>query len=471
LVIARRSIRHDARWLNDPGPVFITDGGRLEASELGRQVDERVVTFIECGLKPGQVVMAPDSPALDLVLTTLALGRIVAGVFPYRTGLDPVERLALAELAGVEWFWNPDSAGLIPLSDATQTTDVSPESRTALLIKTSGSSGQPQIVMHGYAGLRASASRVNARLDVTAESTWLCCLRLSHIGGAAILYRAALAGARLRLHDGFDAPTVRRELEAHGVTHVSLVPPMLARLLDLGGRAPPSLRVVLVGGQALSRPLAERALAAGWPLQLTYGLTETGSQIAASGPLAAEDGELDTSLVGTLLPDVEVEAPGCDAPPARLRMRGPLLMLGYANPERQPGQGLEEGGWFGPADLGCLTVEGRLRISGRADDIRVIGGTNVSLTKIAQAVQEAPGVSEVQIVAGPDPVWGHRLTAVYAGTSDEMELADWCQTHLSGPECPRACLRLERLPLLDSGKYDRVLIAALVRDQERFAEN
>ncbi|MCK7575161.1 MAG: hypothetical protein MZV65_04215 [Chromatiales bacterium] len=93
----------------------------------------------------------------------------------------------------------------------------------------------------------------------------------------------------------------------------------------------------------------------------------------------------------------------------------------------------------------------------------MIGGTNVSLTRIAQAVQEAPGVSEVQVVAVPDPVWGHRLTAVYAGTSDETELADWCQTHLSGPECPRAFLRLERLPLLDSGKYDRARIAALVR--------
>lgn len=449
--------------MNDPGLVLITDGDRLEADAFAHQVAERAVAFMECGLRPGQVVMAPDSPALDLTLTMLALGRIGAGLFPYRSGLDPTERLALAKLAGVEWLWNPDSTGLVPLSDATQTTHVSPESRAALLIKTSGSSGHPQIVMHGYAGLRASASRVNARLGVTAESTWLCCLRLSHIGGAAILYRAARAGARLRLHDGFDAPTVRRELEAHGVTHVSLVPPMLARLLDRGGRAPPSLRVVLVGGQALSRPLAERALAAGWPIRLTYGMTETGSQIATSGPLAVDDGELDTSLVGTLLPDVDVEAPGCDASPERLRIRGPMLMLGYANPERRPGQGLEEGGWFAPADLGCLTDTEQLRILGRTDDRRVIGGTNVSLTKVAQVVQEAPGVSEVQIVAGLDPVWGHRLTAVYAGTRDETELADWCQSHLSGPECPRAFLRLEWLPLLDSGKYDRARIAALVQ--------
>ncbi|WP_246172865.1 AMP-binding protein [Thermochromatium tepidum] len=442
--------------------MLLTDEGRFSGSALAHRVTERAAVFADCGLKPGQVVMAPDAPALDLILTILALGQIGAGIFPYRSSLDAVARLALARSAGVEWLWQPDSLDLIPLADQTQRPPIAPETRVALLIKTSGSSGQPRIVMHGYPGLLASAQRVNARLGVTTDSTWLCCLRPSHIGGAAILYRAALAGSNLRLQTGFDAPTVRRELEIHGVTHVSLVPPMLARLLDLGGRAPPSLRVVLIGGQALSRPLAERALAAGWPLWITYGMTETGSQVATSGPLTPADGALDPSLV-TPLPGVEIAAPSCDVPPQRLRIRGPMLMLGYANPERRAGEGLAEGGWFEPADLGCLSHDGRLRILGRADEIRVIGGTNVSLTRVAQVVQEAPGVSEVQIVTTPDTVWGHRLTAVYAGTSDEAELAAWCQTHLSGPECPRAFLRLERLPLLDSGKYDRARIAALVR--------
>ncbi|MGQ9830852.1 MAG: AMP-binding protein [Thermochromatium sp.] len=447
--------------MTDPGPVLITEGGRLAADVCESQVAARAAAFMEAGLRAGQVVMAPDSPALDLALTILALGRLGAGVFPYRSGLDRAECLTLARLAGVEWLWSPEATGLVSLSDLSSNTNPSPPSCAALLIKTSGSSGRSQIVMHGYAGLHASASCVNARLGVTAESTWLCCLRLSHIGGASILYRAALAGAGLRLHDGFEASSVRRALEMHGVTHVSLVPPMLARLLDLGGGAPPSLRVVLVGGQALSRPLAERALASGWPIWITYGMTETGSQIATRGPLGWED--LDSSLVGTPLPGVEVEAPACHAPPAPLRLRGPMLMLGYANPERRPGQGLMEGGWFESADLGCRMETGGLRIFGRADECYVIGGTNVSLTRIAQVVQEAPGVGEVQIIASPDPVWGHRLTVVYAGTSDETQLANWCRVHLRGPECPRAFLRLERLPLLDSGKYDRARIAALVQ--------
>ena len=460
MVITLATCPSDLSWLNAPGPLLLGDDAGV--LYLAQRVADRAALLRATGVIAGQIVMAPDAPARDLVLTLLALAQLGAGVFPYRSGRDPSELLTLAHLAGVEWRWDPETATLIPL--APQTT---PAASAALLIQTSGSSGQPQIVMHSAAGLYASASRVNARLAVTAAATWLCCLRLSHIGGAAMVYRAALAGARLRLHDGFDARTVRRELESHHVTHVSLVPPMLARLLDLGDRAPPTLRVVLVGGQALSRPLAERALAAGWPLQLTYGMTETGSQIATSGPLAAQPDALDTSLAGALLPDMALAATDCETDrPARLRVRGPLLMLGYANPERRPGQGLDADGWFTTADLGCLTEAGQLRLLGRADDRRVIGGINVSLTQVTQMVQNAPGVADAQIVATADPIWGHRLTVVYAGTCDERELAHWCQTQLHGPTCPRAFVRLKRLPLLDSGKYDRRRMGELVTQLE-----
>ena len=132
--------------------------------------------------------------------------------------------------------------------------------------------------------LWASARAVNTRLELRAGDLWLACLRLSHIGGISIAYRTALAGATLLLHDGFNAAAVNADLRRLPVTHISLVPPMLARLLELDPTPPPSLRVVLVGGQALSAALAQRALAAGSPLVRTYGMTETASQIATQIP-------------------------------------------------------------------------------------------------------------------------------------------------------------------------------------------
>jgi O-succinylbenzoic acid--CoA ligase len=234
---------------------------------------------------------------------------------------------------------------------------------------------------------------------------------------------------------------------------------MLARLLELGIPPPPSLRVALIGGQALSTALANRALDAGWPLRLTFGMTETCSQVATSGA----PGQIrDPRVVGAPLPGLTLDCPGCDDPPRTLRVRGALVMAGYANPSRTPGLGLDRG-WLTTADLVCRTATGELRVLGRADEALVIGGEQVFPTVVADWLMGAPGVDAAVVVGVPDPIWGHRLIGVYAGTVDPADLADWCRIHLAGPERPQALRRLDALPLLPSGKYDLRRIRGLVR--------
>jgi O-succinylbenzoic acid--CoA ligase len=310
----------------------------------------------------------------------------------------------------------------------------------------------------------ASARAMNGRIALGSTDLWLGCLRLSHIGGMAILSRCAIAGATALFHEGFAVDAVAQDLELQPVTHLSLVPPMLSRLLDAGVRPPPSLRVVLVGGQALSPSLAERAIADGWPLYLTYGMTETGSAIATSAkPL--ESPPID-GRVGPLLSGVQVSGQGIPGIGSRLRVRGRMVMVGYANPERAPGRGLERG-WFETSDLGVLGQDRDLRILGRADDLLVIGGTNVAVSRVESSVRAAPGVSDALVVAFEDAVWGHRLVAVYSGESGEDALERWCMAHLSGPERPRQFIRLPAIPLLDSGKHDRRAVRALVCGLDR----
>jgi o-succinylbenzoate---CoA ligase len=408
------------------------------------------------GLKPAQVLLCPDTPALDLVLMRLAVLRVGAALLPYRAGLDQVDVDALSAATGAEWHWRHASAELSDtgIRSASPLTHPGP----ALLVKTSGSSGGTKVVMLTAENLRASAVAVNRRLAFGAGDVWLCCLRLSHIGGLAIIERWAQAGATLILHDRFDADAVGTALRMHAVTHVSLVPPMLSRLLETGAGPPPSLRVALVGGQALSRELAERAIAAGWPLHLTYGMTETASQIATSARAldrAAEDGR-----VGPLLPGVEIDRPVSAAGTSRLRVRGPMVMAGYANPLRIPGRGLDDG-WLETSDLGTLGDDGELRILGRADDVLVIGGKNVSLARVEALLRRLPGVSDLMLVGLDDPVWGHRLVAVYRGALDEQALDRLCARVLAGAERPRIFRRVTELPLLDSGKYDRLAVRAL----------
>ncbi len=438
----------------EPWLTLIAGQETLTGKTLQCLIDGRTAQLSSQGVRAGQVILVPDRPALELALLTLGLNRMGAGVFPYRADLAVEERLSLARMAGAEWAWDPSSQSLLPLSDGSHASPCCPDEPLALLIRTSGSSGQPRIAMHGPSGVGAAAHLSNAALDAEIGATWLCCLRLSHIAGAVILYRALASGARLVLQDGFSAEAVAADLVKHQVSHVSLVPPMLARLIELGCRPPPSLRCVLVGGQALSPELAKRALVAGWPIQVSYGMTETCALIALAGP---SDPNLFTPLAG-----IECAAPQCSDPPAPIALRAPSLMLGYANPERRPGLGLADG-WFKTADLGWVTAEGRLRLFGRADDLCTIGGTKVSLLRVAQRLASVPGVTEAEVIALPDPVWGARLVGVYCGLLAEEALGSWCEANLAGPERPRALLRLENLPRLASGKVDRQCLTEIVQ--------
>lgn len=314
---------------------------------------------------------------------------------------------------------------------------------TALIIATSGSEGQPRAVLLGNAQLDAAAAGTNARLGLCAGNLWLNCLPLQHIGGLSILWRCARAGAGVLLHDGFAAEQVAADLAAHPVTHISLVPAMLARLLDLGVRSPASLRVALIGGAALSHQLYDKARAAGWPLFVSYGMSETAALIAVHAP---DDGPWHEGLAGRPLPGHELRI-GDDG---RIAIRGPQVMLSYAD-----GSGVDGAGWLTTGDLGAIDEAGRLSVLGRADDMLISGGCNVHPQEIEACLAACPGVDDVAVTGSPDPVWGDLVVALVVGPVEPGALFEHARQHLPTAAQPRRFQRLDRLPRNATGKLDR----------------
>lgn len=443
------------------GGAVVLDKTLLDYADLGTRVTDRAEALARAGVQSRQVVRVPTTPALDLLVMQHALARLGCGLLPLAGHAEGSEG-PLTGLIAAEWIWRPggSSAGILAPTGLRGPEADGPRPRVALVVETSGSGGQPKAVMLTPGNLLASASLVNRRLALGPNDCWLCCLPLHHVGGLMIGYRCALAGACLVLHEGFDAAAVARDLARHRVTHLSLVPPMLARLLDRMEGPPPSLRVLLVGGQALSPALAARALAGGWPLHLTYGMTETTSQVATSERLqeAPEGGR-----VGPVLAGVEVACEGRPEHPGRIRVRGPVVMAGYGNPQRQAGDGLDGDGWLSTRDLGYITSSGELAVVGRADDLLVIGGESILPARVEARLAGAPGVSAAVVAPLPDPVWGHRLAAAYMGDVRAESLEAWCRASLPGRERPRVLLRVSTLPLLSSGKIDRVAVRALLQ--------
>ena len=289
-----------------------------------------------------------------------------------------------------------------------------------------------------------------ARLRLTVEDRWYASLSLGHIGGLALVHRAVHVGCVLLVRGRFSAEMLAELIERDGLTHASLVPTMLARLLDVrGGKpVPSSLRCLLVGGAAAGGMLVPRAVERGYPVAMTYGLTQACSQVAtAPQDLVAEK----PGTVGLPIDGLEL----------RIQEDGEICVRGVTV---SPGEADDEG-WLASGDLGRLDDDGHLWITGRISDRIVTGGTTVDPRSVEAVLEALPGVSAVAVVGIPDDVWGEAVVALIVPDpeveTDVEALMAQARERLSGAELPRRIQFADSIPLNANGKTDRDSVRAV----------
>ena len=325
------------------------------------------------------------------------------------------------------------------------------EEGVALVVPTSGSTGDPKGVLLTAAALVASAAATERRLG--GPGRWLLALPVTHVAGLQVVLRALRAGSA-PVPAGSDAADFAAATAALGPGRrfTSLVPTQLRRLLDAGSATLDALRsytAVLLGGAAAPAGLVATARAAGVPVVVTYGMSETcGGCVYDGVPL---DG-------------VSVDLVGGD----RITIGGPVLAAGYRlRPELS--RRVFAGGRFVTGDAGRLAggrlAGGRLTVLGRADDVLVTGGEKVAPAAVADALAEHPAVAEAAVVGVADPDWGQRVVAVVvlrAGAGLTLaEARRQVAGRVSRAAAPRELRVVDALPLLASGKLDR---RALLRE-------
>ncbi|MDM7832231.1 o-succinylbenzoate--CoA ligase [Cellulomonas edaphi] len=324
----------------------------------------------------------------------------------------------------------------------------------ALVVHTSGSTGEPRGVMLGAAALRASASATAARLSGPGQ--WLLALPATHVAGVQVLVRSVLAGTTpVVLEPGpfrpaaFVAGAARM---APGTRYTSLVPTQLVRLLEdpAATAALTGFDAVLLGGAATPGALLAAARAAGVRVVTTYGMSETCGGCVYDGVpldgvcLALEDG--------------------------RVTIAGPVLATGYlGRPDLDAETFVVRDGVrrLRTADLGRID-RGVLTVLGRADDVIVTGGVNVAPAAVEDVVAALPGVAEVCVVGLPDDEWGQAVVAavVPAGTPPTLEAVRAAvSAALGSPSAPRRLVVLDQLPHRGPGKHDRRTLALALTDR------
>jgi len=357
-------------------------------------------------------------------------------------------------------------------------------SAIAVQLFTSGTTGPPKAAILRHEHLVSYILNTVEFMSAEDDEATLVSVPPYHIAGIAAVLSSLYACRRIVLLPEFGAAAWLELCEHENVTNAFVVPTMLSRVVDHLDTVEhtadvPNLRAVAYGGGKMPVPVIERALTLFPDVAFTnaYGLTETSSTIALLGPddhrsaISSVDPPVRKRLgsVGQALPSVEIEirdetgVPCPPGSPGEIYVRGPQVSGEYL--ERNA---LDGDGWFPTRDAGFLDGEGYLYLSGRADDVIIRGGENISPAEVEDVLLTHPAVADAAIVAIPSMEWGEGVGAAVVlkpdGEASEHELQQLVKSQLRSSRVPEV-VRFEReLPYNETGKLLRRVI------KEWFAE-
>ena len=338
----------------------------------------------------------PSSTVKDL------LGQITCQTL--LSNLEP-DREYKRSFTSIEFNQIFDRVNLNFKADSVEESILFDSSQEATILFTSGTTGSAKAVLHTYGNHWFSALGANDNIPVVEGDRWLLSLGLWHIGGLAIVFRCFFAGGTVVLPP--DQKLTNRVFEQSSITHVSLVPTQLRRLLhNLANKSKSGLcscKCILLGGDVLPGSLISKGLSLGLRIHTTYGCTEMASQVTAT-----RCGEDFKNLLtdGRLLKYRELMV----SQQGEILVKGKTLFRGYVEAEdiRRP---FDVNGWFHTGDLGELRENGDLLVIGRTDNMFISGGENIQPEEIEAALLNLDFVYRTVVSPAPDNEFGFRPIA------------------------------------------------------------
>jgi acyl-CoA synthetase (AMP-forming)/AMP-acid ligase II len=370
----------------------------------------------------------------------------------------------------------------VTASETLPSADEPPES-IAVQLFTSGTTAAPKAAILRHANL-LSYILGTVEFGVAGEmEAALVSVPPYHVAGIAALLSSVYAMRRIVLLPAFDPDDWLRLAAAERATHAFLVPTMLGRVIarrDAGASADLSaMRGIAYGGGRMPTELIERALELFPETDFTnaYGLTETSSTIALLGPEEHRAAHVSTDpeararlgSVGRPLPTVQVEIRDEEGRPLPAGERGEIYVRGdQVSGEYRERSALDAAGWFPTRDAGWLDAEGYLFLAGRADDVIVRGGENISPGEIEDVLLAHPAIADAAAVAVPSTEWGEAVgiaVVVRPGHAapGEEQLRALVRNRLRSSRVPERIAVVDALPYNEMGKLLRREVRALFK--------
>ncbi|HYF16990.1 MAG TPA: long-chain-fatty-acid--CoA ligase [Ramlibacter sp.] len=334
---------------------------------------------------------------------------------------------------------------------------------------TGGSTGRPKGVMLSHGNLVANAVNAIYMIGYDAASVFLHAAPMCHLTDGMSTVAITMAAGTHVFIPRFDARQVLEQVQAHAVTNVTLVPTMIAMLLEVPGIESmrlSSLRQFMFGSAPMPEATLRRAVEI-WPDMLFlhgWGMTEL-SPIGTMLPMSMRKWSVAGDRLkscGQVMPNLElriVDVEDREVPrgtTGEIVVRGPTVMQGYWKRPAETASAIRDG-WFHTGDAAVMDEDGYVYIVDRLKDMIISGGENIYSTEVENAISLMPGVAEVAVIGIPDDKWGERVHAIVVPREgaqlDEQAVQAWARERVAGYKVPRSVLvRSERLPLSGAGK-------------------
>ena len=424
----------------------LEDGaGRLAAllSAKGVGVGDRVAV---------QTAKSPEG--LMLYLASLQIGAVFLPLNPAYTASEVAYFLGDAEPA----LFVTDALALAREADTLRPQTIVHDSQPndlAALVYTSGTTGRAKGAMLSHDNLASNALALHAAWGFSGDDALLHALPIFHVHGLFVaVHCALLSGAPMLWLPRFEENEVLAALPRASV--MMGVPTFYGRLLAdarFTAEAAAHMRLFISG----SAPLLESAFAAfeartGQRILERYGMSE--AQMITTNPL---DGERLAGSVGFPLPGVSLRIAGGEETGV-VEITGPSVTSGYWRNAEKTGQTFTADGFFITGDIGRLDADGRLWLSGRANDLIISGGLNVYPKEVELVLDELAGVSESAVIGVPHADFGEAVVAVVAGGGDEAAVIRACRERLAAFKAPKRVIFVEDLPRNAMGKVEKAVL-------------
>lgn len=484
-------------------PAFIWNERSVSFAEVNSRVNRLIGALAGLGLVRGdRVAILARNRAEYFEVYGVAKGGFVAVPLNFRLSqrelLHPLEDsrpVALvvepefvptidslrARLASVRHFivfgeecngWRGYESLLAAASDAEPRAEIRPDD-VLCLTYSSGTTGAPKAAMLTHrAALNNCRAAVEQLLGLTEADVGLAVMPLFHVGGMWYhLFPSFASGGTTVIQSAFDSRAVLTAIRVRGVTHVHLVPTMIAALLEdpqlqreeLGG-----LRTIYYAASSIPIAMLTRAMEvfAGCGFVQSFGSTEAGcvTALTPADHLSAvrDPGRQRLPLsCGRPFAGAQVQIRDGSGKPVPqgeigdIAVRSDRIMAGYWNNASATAQTVVDG-WLYTGDVGFLDEAGYLTIVDRKHDMIVTGGENVYPREVEDVLYEDPAIAEAAVFAIPDPRWVERVAAAVVlkpGQATTVEdIRARASRRLASYKCPKTVVFVESLPKNATGK-------------------